>query len=137
MMGEVPADTKIVKTMSKKQFMKELKTTGRAIKDFYSKIRINSKTHFSVKQRPPLIFLTFANHFTQNGENKIEHRYILFYKPKYRLTLIVIGNEKYLKSSNPILRPNIEQFFEDLARIYPHGLTFSNQSKKLNPDLTE
>lgn len=121
-----PTNAEEVKAMSKNELKDEMKNVGKQYNTFFEQTRKSPATFKIMEDGDCLVlkvksnYLDFQDWFTQT-------RYVFFYRPDYRLNLVVIGRDEHLEKINSELEKSIELFRKRLSNHFKEGFKNSDE----------
>ena len=113
--GKVPLKAESMLALDEKGLMLELDKLADQYKVYYSTV-YQAQAETEVKKRRNIYMVKLQCNYSMNGFGWIDQRYIYFYKPEYRLTLIVSGRDKVFQNQEIPLARRIEAFTSELEK---------------------
>lgn len=113
-------DAKKVKAMSQEELKNELKNVGKQYNTFFEETRKSPAT-FKIMEDGNCFVLKVKSNYLDFQDWFTQTRYVFFYRPDYRLNLLVVGRDEHLEKINPELEKAIELFRKRLRENFKNG----------------
>ncbi len=109
--------------MTRDQFLESVAKVKVKYETYYKK-QFNAPMTFEVVQEGPLIFVKMTSKYLDGGEWWSDERLIYFYKPDYRLNILVTGKESDLIKVKTQTDGIITLFERRLSQYFKEGIKF-------------
>lgn len=119
-----PTNAEKIRAMSKDELRAELNQVGKQYDDFFQQTRKSHAT-FKIKEEDNHFMMKIKSNYLNFEEWFTQSRYILFYRPDYRLNLVIIGKDEDLAKVNSDLEESIELFRARLRKRFKKGIKSS------------
>lgn len=115
-----------IKSLSKEEFMEELKKVGGQFDTFYKKAH-ESRASIQAKEKGSIIAMEITSKYFEEGLWRTAKRHIFFYKPDYRLNVAILGKDEDLEKKAVEIDASVKAFQSKLARFFAGKLSFSEK----------
>ena len=130
LISKTPVDAEKLSFMTKKNFLEELKNTGKEYDTYYQKT-YHVPALFEMREEKNLTLMKITSKYPEGGVWKTDLRYIYFYNPSYRLNLLITGSDEDLALSWKDLEPRLKSFERTLDSQYAEPIPFQKDLEEI------
>ena len=116
-----PTNPEQVRSLSKEAFRKEMLKAGAEFDSFYQKTH-HAKANVDIQEDGSVILMKVVSKYSESGNSRIDVRCLFFYKPEYRLNVMILGKNEDFNKKAPEIDKSLESFRKKLSEFFIGGL---------------